>query len=96
MPLQKKDFTLIPVSDVTTPRNGQVVMTDRWWIVAVENGIKHVIGYRGRGFKSLSPQCHTTRAILDLRKDLYPAPDGTFSVEFLPVAYWERGYFDGE
>ena len=95
MPLQKKDFTLIPVSEVTTPRNGQVVMLDRWWVVVVEDGIKHVIGYRGRGFKSLAPQCHNSQAMANCWKP-YPAPEGAFSAEFLPVAYWERGYFHGE
>ncbi|MCL4526531.1 MAG: hypothetical protein M1492_08705 [Gammaproteobacteria bacterium] len=97
MPIPRKEnFTLIPVSEVTTPRNGQVVMTDRWWIIVVENGVKHVLGYRGQGFKSLAPQCHAMRASLALREDPYPAPYGTFSIEFLPVAYWERGCFDVE
>ncbi|MHB8226254.1 hypothetical protein [Acidithiobacillus sp.] len=95
MSVLKKDFTLIPVFKVTTPRNGLVVMTDRWWTTVVENGIKHVLGYRGRGFKSLSPQCHASRGFVEQRRP-YPAPDGTFAAEFLPVAYWEKSYFDGE
>ena len=92
MPVPRKEnFTLIPVSDVTTPKNGQVVMTERWWTIVVENGVKHVLGYRGPGFRSLAPQCHALRAMMDQRTDPYPAPCGTFSVEFLPVAYWENG-----
>ncbi len=91
MTILQKDFTLIPVSEVTTPRNGQVVMLDRWWTIVVENGIKCVLGYRGRGFKSLSPQCHTRREFVEQRRP-YPAPDGAFTAEFLPVAYWENGY----
>ena len=69
------DLTRIPVEEAITPRNGMVVMCDRWWIV-----LDGCLLF----FKGFAPQCNAVEKIAkSIRDRLYPDAD----VRFLPLVF---------
>lgn len=70
--------TRISLDKFTTPEAGDVVMTDRWWIVVDGD----VLFFEGR-----APQCNSRQDIAEhLRDKLYPGAD----VKYIPVGYRKR------
>lgn len=73
----------VDLEELTTPRNGQVVMTDRWWVVWPGRG---AVFYRF-GRTGISPQCNSSRVFVEnLCKELYP----DCVPVFIPVAYVDQ------
>jgi hypothetical protein len=74
------NHTFIPITDATTPKDGRC-MTDRWWVVTLEElGVPSCI-ILWRGF---SPQCNHNEVIArSLTEQMWPDCD----VKFLPVVY---------
>lgn len=71
----KVDYIRMSLSDLTTPKGGRIVMTDRWWVVTED---EHVLFYRSYG----SPQCNSNKAITERL-----APSAGGKPVFVPVAY---------
>ena len=76
----------IPIEDVTTPKQGQMVIVNHWWVT--RNNC--VLGFKIYGKKSRvrpTPQCNTNKLITErLINRIYKDCDAIF----LPVAYWEN------
>jgi hypothetical protein len=75
----------IPVSEVTEPIDGSVVMLDRWWTVHKEG---HISIYTGRRpvckvtdtYATYTPQCNRNEQIANRH--------GTKHAVFIPVVYF--------
>ena len=75
------DFTEVPMSKVTTPRDGAMCMVDTFWIT--RNGNPLIFTKNGLH----SRQCNKNRQVLD---NLLPAyPEGC-KVTFIPVGYFDH------
>jgi hypothetical protein len=73
--VDKNKITKLPVAYITTPRDGAVVMLNRWWVVDDEGAYLY-----GR----TSWQCNSDpRLVARLVADMYPGA----RAEFIPVAY---------
>ncbi len=76
-------FIQVTIDDVTTPKNGHVVIKDHWWLT--ENGC--VLGFKLYGEKSKerpTPQCNSDKRVIDILLKKRPMQ----SAIFLPVAFW--------
>lgn len=64
-------LVFISIDEVTTPKDGQVALKDRWWIHRPEKGLLFFkVG------KRLVPQCNRSETVaLAVRKRLYPDDD---------------------
>ena len=71
------DFEHIHVDELVTPREGQVVYLDRWWIVVDD----HVLFYN-KGY-AYSPQCNRQKSVAEHMVKKYP--NGT--TYKIPVAF---------
>lgn len=76
-----EDFKLIPIRDITTPREGARVMVDRYWLTL--NG--NVLVYT-RGGMFFSPQCHKDKRINDMALRKYKIK-GLENI-FIEISYW--------
>lgn len=68
------DYTLMPLEELTTPKEGRVVKLNRWWLVHDGKAL----------FSEDRPQCNYFRSAVELL-----APKGC-AIEFIPVAYVPR------
>lgn len=67
----------VPVSDITTPKDGRVCYTDRWWAVTDNNDVLF--------FKSFgSPQCNRLKSVVERLGGINGV---TTTPVFLPLAY---------
>jgi len=65
-------FTKIPLSELTTPKNGHVVITNSFWVVVDGNAFT----FRG------APQCNASKEVAE---KVYPDYDYVFlDVAYLP------------
>lgn len=74
-------YITVPLSDLTTPKNGRICLCDRWWIV---NEKDEALFFR----HITSPQCNSEKSIAERLK-----PEGC-RVEFVPVAYVKHNCSD--
>ena len=83
MAVDMNKITKVTIEKATTPFNGAMVMTNRYWIV-----IDDCILFFG---KNKSPQCNSDQRLAEyINKRLYPEA----SVKFLPVVYIEHNCYD--
>lgn len=75
-----KDFKLIPIRDITTPREGARVMMDRYWLTLDGN----VLVYIKRGY--FSPQCTKNKMVNDMAIKGYKIKG--LENTFIQVSYW--------
>ena len=69
--------TKVTLKELTTPREGQRVMLDRWWVVDKDS----VLFYR-----KMFPQCNPSEEIArHIRDRIYP----DCAIVFVPVAFVE-------
>lgn len=68
-------YIRMPVSELTTPREGRVCFLDRWWAVHLDSeSVLFFKSYR-------SPQCNRDRRFFEVN------PIACTSPMFIPVAY---------
>jgi hypothetical protein len=71
------DFEHVHVDELVTPREGQVVYLNRWWVVVND----HVLFYnRGSAY---APQCNPDKTVAEYMVKKYP----NASVYQIPVAF---------
>jgi hypothetical protein len=70
------EYVEVPLEELTKPKNGYTVMTDRWW--ATRNG--NPLMYVTNGGRFQYPQANHSKGICDRIYPNYPAV-------FVPVAY---------
>jgi len=76
------NLLFVPLDELTTPKTGQEVIANHWWMVDPARGA--VFFKRGKHVRDASPQCNMNKAICELLKPkLYP----DFEIQFIPVAY---------
>ena len=79
-PLDK--ITKVPLATLTTPREGAMVLLDRWWVVDDEGAYRWGVA---------SWQCNSHRTIVErLAAKAYPDA----RIEFIPVAYVDHSCGD--
>lgn len=54
------NFTRISIDELTTPKDGRVVITDNWWSITPEN---EALFYTKNGANT--PQCNKHKAIIE-------------------------------
>ena len=70
-----ENYKKVPIEKAVKPKDGYVVMADRWWIVVDEC----ILFYRG-----YAPQCNDVKAITEsIRDRMYPGAE----VRFLPMVF---------
>jgi hypothetical protein len=71
------DFEHVHIDELVTPRDGQVVYLDRWWVVVDD----HVLFYIKRG--SYSPQCNMQKTVAEHMVNRYP----NATIRQIPTAF---------
>lgn len=84
-----KDLVFISLEKATTPFDGAIAMTNRFWSICPERGL---IFWKPKGRKgSGSPQCNSDeRMSKHLNEKLYPWAE----TKFVPVVYIEHNCYD--
>lgn len=70
-------YITVPLTELTTPRDGRVCMCDRWWLVTDGDEAPQALFYK----HYTSPQCNRDKSVVE-----HIRPAGTHAV-FVPVAY---------
>lgn len=64
--MSKSDFKLVPIEDITTPKNGAVVIMNHYWVTDDEG--KHVLKWKGISWQRNSDE----RVIQSILRGSYP------------------------
>lgn len=78
--MEIKNCILVPLEEVTIPKEGHEVLMNRWWVTINDKAVIYV----GPDSCSYSPQCNSVKEITErIIKKIYPECTDVF----VPVAY---------
>lgn len=69
----KLQYTKVPISELTTPKNGYVCMLDRYWYVTNDECVL---------FYGDSPQCNVDKRVMEYRLEM-----SHYEIRLIPIAY---------
>jgi len=81
MPIQNK-WILVPLSDITTPKEGRICYSSRWWLVTSNNEVLFYKSYN-------SPQCNGNKKLSEylagrISKEI---EDSNLTCQFIDMAF---------
>lgn len=72
------EWILVPISNLTTPKDGRICYCNHWWRVTEDND---VLFYR----RYTSPQCNSNKAVMERVGKAFDAPITT--LQYIEVAF---------
>lgn len=87
--LQASDFVRMPMTELTTPRNGRRCIANHWWAITEDGDALFYAPVRYGRRKYWSPQCNTSKSLVEhISKDRVIETHPVFiAVAFVPE--WE-------